>query len=146
MKILDKYIIKKFLTTYFFLILIVIPITIIFDYNENIDKMTQSGVTTSQIAEYYLNFAPYFANLYNALFLFIAVIFFTSKLADKSEIIAMKAAGMSFKRLLRPYMIAAAIIAALTFVLGAYVIPKGQVYAVNFKNKYIRKKKHHIGR
>jgi len=140
MKILDKYIIKKFLTTYFFLILIVIPITIIFDYNENIDKMTQSGVTTSQIAEYYLNFAPYFANLYNALFLFIAVIFFTSKLADKSEIIAMKAAGMSFKRLLRPYMIAAAIIAALTFVLGAYVIPKGQVYAVNFKNKYIRKK------
>jgi len=87
-----------------------------------------------------MNFIPYFSNLFSPLFVFISVIFFTSKLADNSEIIAMKSTGMSFRRLLRPYMITAALIAATSFLLGAYVIPRGNVARVNFENRYIKKK------
>ena len=138
---IDRYIIYKFLSTYIFLIAIIILIAIIFDFNEKIDKFTQSHASVEKIlVDYYLNFIPYFSNLFSPLFVFIAVIFFTSKLADNSEIIAMKSTGMSFRRLLRPYMISAMLIAATTFVLGAYVIPKGNVSRVNFTNKYIKKK------
>lgn len=138
---IDRYIIGKFLSTYVFLIAVIITIGVIFDYNENIDKLTQSNVSWQRIVfDYYANFIPYFANLFSPLFVFIAVILFTSKLAGNSEIIAMKAAGISFRRLLRPYLFSAALIAALTFVLGAYVIPKGNVARVNFQNQYIKKK------
>ncbi len=137
---LDRYIITKFITTYLFLIAIIIVIAVIFDFNENIDKLTQSHASQLKILQYYGNFVPYFANLFSPLFVFIAVIFFTSKLADKSEIIAMKSTGMSFRRLLRPYMFTACLIAASSFFLGAYVIPKSNVARVNFQNKYIKKK------
>lgn len=137
---LDHYIIVKFISTYIFLIAIIIVIAVIFDFNENIDKLTQSHAAVAKIAQYYMNFVPYFANLFSPLFVFIAVIFFTSKLADKSEIIAMKSTGMSFKRLLRPYMFTAALIAISSFLLGAYVIPKSNVARVNFQNRYIKKK------
>ena len=139
---IDRYIITKFLSTYAFLILIITLIFIIFDYNEKIDKFAQSNVGMERVFfDYYLNSVPYFCNLFSPLFVFIAVIFFTSKLADNSEIIAMKAAGMSFKRLLRPYMVSAALIALMSFLLGAYVIPKGNVARVYFENTYIKKKK-----
>lgn len=142
---IDRYIIGKFLSTYFFLILIIITIAIIFDYNEKIDKFTQSGVSfTNIIFDFYFNFIPYFVNLFSPLFVFISVIFFTSKLADKSEIIAMKAAGMSYKRLLRPYIFSAILIGVMTFVLGAYIIPKGNVARVDFENTYLKKKKSSI--
>lgn len=141
-KRIDRYIIGKFLSSYIFLIAIVILIAIIFDYNEKIDKFTQSHVSLDKIIfDYYLNFIPYFSNLFSPLFVFISVIFFTSKLAGNSEIIAMKSTGMSFRRLLRPYMMAAGIIAVTTFLLGAYVIPKGNVSRVDFDNTYIKKKK-----
>ena len=137
---LDRYIMLKFISTYIFLLAIIIIIAVIFDYNENIDKLTQSHASGIKIAQYYCNFVPYFLNLFSPLFVFIAVIFFTSKLADKSEIIAMKSTGMSFRRLLRPYMVTAALIASCTFLLGAYVIPKSNVERVNFRNKYIKKR------
>lgn len=137
---LDRYIMLKFISTYIFLLAIIIIIAVIFDYNENIDKLTQSHASGIKIAQYYCNFVPYFLNLFSPLFIFIAVIFFTSKLADKSEIIAMKSTGMSFRRLLRPYMVTAALIASCTFLLGAYVIPKSNVERVNFRNKYIKKR------
>ena len=99
---IDRYIIYKFLSTYIFLIAIIILIAIIFDFNEKIDKFTQSHASVEKIlVDYYLNFIPYFSNLFSPLFVFIAVIFFTSKLADNSEIIAMKSTGMSFRLLLR---------------------------------------------
>lgn len=140
-KRIDRYIIAKFLTTYVFLIAIVILIAIIFDYNEKIDKFTQSHVPLKKVVfDYYLNFIPYFTNLFSPLFVFIAVILFTTNLAGNSEIIAMKAAGMSFRRLLRPYMISAGIIAVTTFLLGAHVIPRGNVSRVNFENAYVKKK------
>lgn len=138
---IDWYIMKKFLSTYIFLIAIVILIAIIFDYNEKIDKFTQSHVPVRKIVfDYYLNFIPYFSNLFSPLFVFIAVILFTSNLASNSEIIAMKAAGMSFRRLLRPYMLSAFLIAVVTFLLGAYVIPVGNISRVNFENAYVKKK------
>ena len=117
---LDMYLIKKFLGTYFFSIALIISIAVVFDFNENIDKFTTNHAPWKGIIfEYYANFVPYFSNLFSPLFVFISVIFFTSKLAENSEIIAMMAAGMSFKRLMRPYMISAAIIAVMTFLLGA---------------------------
>lgn len=138
---IDRYIIYKFLSTYIFLITIIVVIAVIFDFNERIDKLTQSHASVEKIIfDYYVNFVPNFANLFTPLFVFIAVIFFTSKLADNSEIIAMKSTGMSFKRLLRPYMFSAALIALTSFLLGAFVIPQSNVARVNFENRYIKKK------
>lgn len=138
---LDRYIIWKFLSTYFFLLLIIIVIAVLFDYNEKIDKLSASHAPWRKIIfDYYVNFVPYFTNLFSPLFVFVAVIFFTTNLASNSEIIAMKSTGMSFRRLLRPYMLSAAFIAALTFYLGGYVIPKGNVARVNFENHYVKKK------
>lgn len=142
LKILDLYIIKKFLGTFFFTIVLVIAVSVMFDFNEKIDAFIRNSAPTDKIIfDYYLNFIPYFINLFSPLFVFIAVIFFTSKLADNSEVIAMLSCGMSFKRLMRPYMISAAIIAGLTFVLNSYVIPPGNVKMNEFKNTYVRNKK-----
>lgn len=139
---IDMYIIKKFLGTYFFSIALIMAIATIFDFNERIDKFTSSHATWHEIIfDYYLNFIPYLANLFSALFVFISVIFFTTKLADNSEIIAMRSTGMGFNRLLRPYMVSAGVIAVLTFVLGAFVIPHGNVERLNFDQQYIHKKK-----
>lgn len=138
---LDAYIIRQFLSTYVFLIFIILSIAIVFDYNEHIDKFARANLTFPRIfMEYYIYFVPYYMNLFSPLFVFVAVIFFTTKLAGNSEIIAMKAAGVSFRRLLRPYMVSAALIAGLSFYLGAYVIPKGNIARVNFENKYTKKK------
>jgi lipopolysaccharide export system permease protein len=134
---IDGYIIGKFIGTYFYSIILIISISIVFDINENLAKFTTNNAPLRAIVfDYYANFVPYFANLVSPLFVFIAVIFFTSKLAGNSEVIAMLASGMSFKRLLRPYMISAAIIAGLNFYLGAYVIPKGNVIRQNFESLY----------
>ena len=141
-KLLDWYIIKKFLGTYVFAIALIISIAVVFDFNEKMDKFLENNAPWNAVVfDYYLNFIPYFANLFSPLFVFIAVIFFTSKLAENSEIIAMFAAGMSFKRMLRPYMISAGIIAIATFMLGSYVIPKGSATRLDFEDKYVKPKK-----
>jgi lipopolysaccharide export system permease protein len=142
LKRLDTYIIRKFIGTYVYSIALIISISIVFDINENLAKFTTNHAPLRAIVfDYYANFVPYFANLFSPLFVFIAVIFFTSKLAGNSEIIAMLACGMSFKRLLRPYLISAAIIAAVNFYLGAYIIPKGNVVRHNFESLYKNNKK-----
>ena len=139
---IDWYIIKKFLGTYFFSIALIISIAVVFDVNEWIDNFINNKAPVKAIIfDYYANFVPYFSNLFSPLFVFISVIFFTSKLAENSEIIAMMSTGLSFKRLLRPYMISAAIIAIMTYGMGAYVIPKGNVTRLNFEDKYKKKKK-----
>ena len=141
-KILDWYIIRKFIGTYFDTIALIISISIVFDVNENLAKFSQYHAPLKAIVfDYYMNFVPYFANLFSPLFVFIAVIFFTSKLAGNSEIISMLAAGVSFKRLMRPYMISAALISVMTFFLGAYVIPKGTIVRQNFETMYKNKKR-----
>lgn len=141
-KILDWYIIKKFIGTYIYSIALIISISIVFDINENLAKFTQYHAPMEAIVfDYYANFVPYFANLFSPLFVFIAVIFFTSKLAGNSEIIAMLASGISFRRLLRPYMFSCVLISALSFYLSAYVIPHGTVIRQNFETIYKNKKK-----
>lgn len=142
LSILDKYIIKKFLGTYIFSIILIISISVVFDLNEQSDKFIRNEAPVHAIIfQYYMNFIPYYANLFSALFVFIAVIFFTSKLADNSEIIAMLSTGMSFKRLMKPYMVSAGIIAVSSFILTAFVIPPANVIRIDFQNKYIKNKK-----
>lgn len=141
-KRLDTYIIRKFIGTYIYSIILIISISIVFDINENLAKFTTNHAPLKAIVfDYYANFVPYFANLFSPLFVFIAVIFFTSKLAGNSEIIAMLACGTGFRRLLRPYLISAALIAALNFYLGSYIIPQGTVIRQNFESLYKNNKK-----
>ena len=134
--ILDKYIIKNFLGTYIFSIILIISIAVVFDFNEQLDKFLRNDAPLKAIIfSYYLNFIPYYINLFSALFVFISVIFFTSKLADNSEIIAMLASGMSFKRLMKPYMISAGIIAVGSFILSSFIIPPANETRIKFQNK-----------
>lgn len=138
-KILDRYIIKKFLGTYVFSIMLLLAIVVMFDVNEKLDSFLEAPLRET-LFDYFLNFLPYFANQFSPLFTFIAVIFFTSKLAGNSEIIAMLASGMSFNRLLRPYMVSAAVIAASSLLLSAYVIPPANVKRIDYQNKYVKNK------
>lgn len=139
---IDWYIIRKFLGTYVFAIALIISIAVVFDVNEKMDKfMNNEAPLKAIIFSYYMNFIPYFANLFSPLFVFISVIFFTSKMAENSEIIAMFSTGISFKRLMRPYIISAAVISLFTYGLGSYIIPKGNVTRLKFEDKYIKKKK-----
>ena len=140
MKILDWYIIRKFLGTYVFAIFLILSITVMFDINEKLDAFLKAPLKAT-IFDYFLNFLPYFANQFSPLFTFIAVIFFTSKLADNSEIIAMLSTGMSYRRLLRPYLISATVIAAITFVLSAYIIPPANVKRIDYTNEYVKNKR-----
>ncbi len=139
---LDRYIIGKFIGTYFFAILLIISIAIVFDVNENLSKFTEYHAPMKAIVfDYYANFVPYFANLFSPLFVFIAVIFFTSKMAGNSEIIAIMAAGVSFKRLMRPYMLSCVLISIMSYYLSSYVIPHGTVIRQNFESLYKNNKK-----
>lgn len=139
-KILDRYIIGKFLGTYVFAIALILAITIMFDINEKLDAFLKAPLKAT-VFDYFVNFLPYFANQFSPLFTFIAVIFFTSKLADNSEIIAMLSTGMSFRRLLRPYLIGATVIAAATYVLSAYIIPPANVKRINYTNTYVKNRR-----
>lgn len=142
LKRIDYYIIKKFIGTYVFAIGLIIAISVVFDINEKIDRFLDPNVPLKAIVfDYYLNFIPYFVNLFSPLFTFIAVIFFTSKMADNSEIIAILASGMSFRRLMVPYMISAFLIASSTFCLNSYIIPPANVKRLNFQHTYINNKK-----
>jgi lipopolysaccharide export system permease protein len=140
LKRIDRYIIKQFLGTYVFAIALIISVSVVFDINEKIDKFLNPNVPLKAIVGYYLDFIPYFASLFSPLFTFIAVIFFTSRLADRSEIIAMLSGGMSFRRLMVPYFISAAVIASITFALNAYVIPPANQSRIQFQNTYIKNK------
>ena len=139
-KMFDRYIIRKFLGTYVFAILLLLAIVVMFDINEKLDAMLEAPLKET-IFDYFVNFLPYFANQFSPLFTFIAVIFFTSKLADNSEIIAMLSSGISFKRLVVPYLVSASIIAAFSFVLAAYVIPPANIERIEYTNKWVKNKK-----
>lgn len=139
LKILDLYILRKFLGTYLMATLLFLAVIAMFDVTEKLDAFLTAPFKET-IFDYFMSFLPYFANQLSPLFVFISVIFFTTKLADNSEIIAMLSSGVSYKRLLRPYMIGAAVIAALTFALSNYIIPPTNVARINYTNKYVRNK------
>jgi lipopolysaccharide export system permease protein len=121
---IDYYIIKKFLGTFFYAISLLIMIVIIFDLSENIDEfISKQAPLNAIIFDYYLNFIPYFINLFSYLFTFISVIYFTSHMASNSEIIAILSSGISYNRMLRPYFISAILLALLSFYLANFLIP-----------------------
>jgi lipopolysaccharide export system permease protein len=136
-KLIDSYIIKKFLGTFFFCLLLILTIAVVFDFAEKIDNfMEKQAPVKAIILDYYLNFIPYFAMLFAPLFVFISVIFFTSKMAVSTEIIAILNSGMSFRRMMWPYFLSAFIIATFTFVLTNFVIPKSNLIRMDFEDKY----------
>jgi lipopolysaccharide export system permease protein len=140
LKCLDIYIIKKFLGTFFYCMILVMAIVIVFDFNEKLDKFIQyEAPAKAIILHYYLNFIPYFGVKFSPLFIFISVIYFTSKMASDTEIIAILASGVSFKRFIRPYMIAATFLAILIFLLNSYWIPVANKTRLAFEDQYVKK-------
>ncbi len=140
-KILDRYILKKFLSTYFFAIAMIIVIVVLFDYVEKIDDFTELHAPFSKVIfDYYFNFVPFFINQFSGLFTFIACIFFTSKMAYQTEIVAMLSGGMSFRRLMWPYFLGALIIGSLSLTLNLWLIPISQKKIVTFESKYIKRR------
>ncbi len=145
--ILDIYIIKKFLGTFFYAITLLMLIVIVFDISEKLDDFIENNAPFRDVLfKYYFNFIPYFALLFSPLFTFISVIFFTSKLAYDSEIIAMFSSGLRFRRLLFPYFISALTIAGFTFVSGNYIIPPANKKRTDFENAYINKRPRSVNR
>src|SRR6056297_1206999 len=131
---IDRYIIKKFIGTYFFAIGLIILIVIVFNISQKIDDFIEQEAPLNEIIfSYYLNFIPYFVNMFSALFTFIAVIFFTSKMAGHSEIIAILSSGVSYSRFARPYMISALILALFSFVLINWIIPPANQKRIEFE-------------
>ena len=138
--ILDKYIIRKFIGTYLSALLVIIGIVIIFDISEKIDNFVQNQAPLDEIIfMYYANFIPYFINMFSPLFVFITVIFFTSKLAANSEIIAILSGGISFNRLLYPYILSAVFITIFSLLLNLFIIPPANKGRLAFENKYVKK-------
>ena len=138
-KILDKYIVKKFLGTFFFTIMIGVSIVVIFDLSEKIDKFVEKNVPVHEIIfDYFAGFIPWIVNSFSPLIVFISAIFFTSKLAQNSEIVAMLSGGISFRRIMAPYMFSAAVICILSLILGLYIIPPANQKRLDFENKYIK--------
>lgn len=138
-KILDRYIIKKFLGTFFFTLCMIMVIVVVFDYSEKVDNFLENNTPVKAlIFDYYLNFIPYFATLFAPLFVFVSVIFFTSKLAAHTEIIAILSSGVSFKRLLYPYIMASFFIFLLIFCLMNFIIPKANNDRMLFEDRYYK--------
>lgn len=138
LKKLDWYIIRKFITTFFMALLLIILIVIIFDISEKIDDFVSNEVPLKSIVfDYYANFIPYFMNMFSPMFVFITVIFFTSRMAANSEIIAILSCGVSFKRFMRPYMVSAAIIALFSLALNLWIIPNANKPRMEFETAYV---------
>lgn len=140
LKILDIYVIRKFLSTFLLSIVLILSIVVIFDLSEKIDDFLESGAGLKAILfDYYLNFIPYFGVLFSSLFAFIAVIYFTSRMAYNTEIIAILSSGMSFRRFLLPYLISAIFIAGVSFYLSDQVIPRANKVKLDFEERYVKK-------
>lgn len=138
-RLLDLYIIKKFIFTFFIALILIIGIVIIFDISEKIDDFVSNEAPLKAIIlDYYLNFIPYFMNMFSPLFVFITVIFFTSKMAANSEIVAILSCGISFHRMMVPYIVSAAFIALFSLSLNLFVIPQSNATRVEFESKYIK--------
>lgn len=138
LKILDKYILRRFIGTFFFSISLMLCIFIVFDISEKLPEFVANKVPVNEIIfDHYLNFIPYYGNLFSPLFTFIAVILFTSKMAYKTEFVAILSSGTSFKRILRPYMIGAALITVMSLILNHFIIPKSNRIRIGFEDKYI---------
>ena len=140
MKALDKYILKKFLTSFLFVVFIVVLIIVVIDVTEKINNFTDDEVPTARILEYYMNFVPWIANLISPITVFIATVFVTANMASHSEIIAILASGVSFRRMLVPYFAGAIIIAIVSFYFNGWVIPDANKSRRSFEIEFIEAK------
>ncbi len=136
--IIDKYLLKKYLSTFVVMLLLFVPIGIVIDVSEKVNKMIENKVPFAQIASYYLDFTIYFANLLFPIFLFLSVIWFTSKLANNTEVIAILSSGISFTRFLRPYLIGATLVSITALLAGFFIVPKANDGFNNFRYTYLR--------
>ncbi len=135
---LDRYILQQFLGTFFFTIGLIICVTIVFDLSEKIDNFIEHELSVwTIVSEYYIFFIPYFANLFSPLFIFVAVILFTSRMAYRSEIVAILSSGVSFYRMMVPYLLGSTILAVLSLYLNHFIIPKANEHRILFENTYI---------
>ena len=138
-KKLDYYIFRKFIMTFLIALVLIIGIVIIFDISEKIDDFVSKEAPLRAIVfDYYVNFVPYFMNMFSPLFVFITVIFFTSRMAANSEIIAILSCGVTYHRMMRPYLFTALLIALMSLALGNFVIPKSNQERLKFEQKYIK--------
>jgi len=140
MKLIDFYIIKRYLGTFSVMLLLFIPIGVMVDVAEKVDKFKEKEVPLVDILEYYVDFTWYFANLLFPIFLFLSVIWFTSKLANNTEVIAILSSGISFFRYLRPFLLGATMIAVFAFFAGMYIVPKSNQGFNDFRYEYLVKK------
>ena len=139
MKLIDKYIFSKFLQTFFFVVVIINLIICVIDYTEKVNVFLNKKVSYAEIfGDYYLNFVPYLTNMLSPITVFIATVFITARLSARTEIIAILACGVSFRRLLMPYVGGAAILAVLTFFLTGWIIPNANKTRVAFDIKYFK--------
>ena len=146
-KKIDAYIVSKFITTFFIALLLIIGIVIIFDISEKIDNFVAKEAPLKAIVfDYYLNFIPYFMNMFSPLFVFITVIFFTSKMAADSEIIAILSCGISFHRMMVPYIFSATLIAIFSLCLNLFIIPDANKTRLEFENQYVKTRFKSVGR
>ena len=135
---LDRYILLKYLKTFLLAMALIIVIVITFDVSEKLDDFLSGNAPLGEIIyKYYLNFIPGFVNLYSPLFIFISVIFFTSKMAGNTEIIAILGSGISYRRMLRPYLYGSVIVAIVVLLFGNFLIPVNNRYLTEFENQYI---------
>ncbi len=141
LSIIDRYIIRKYLGTFVFTMAIFTVVMVIFDVSERLDDFLEHKAPLSKIIfEYYAGFIPFYLNFLSPLINFIAVIFFTAKMADQTEIVPILSGGMSFNRFLRPYMISAGLIFLVTFAFNLYIIPKTNKLKIGFENVYVKPK------
>ncbi|QCR23269.1 LptF/LptG family permease [Pontibacter sp. SGAir0037] len=139
MKLLDKYILKKFLTTFVFVVLILVSVICVIDFTEKNDDFIKNNVPYNEIIfDYYINLIPYYANILSPITVFIATVFVTAKLASHTEIVAILSSGVSFRRMLVPYVIGASIIGAAIFGLIGWIIPNANKESVAFQVKYTK--------
>ena len=144
---IDAYIVSKFITTFFVALILIIGIVIIFDISEKIDNfVAKEAPLKAVVFDYYLNFIPYFMNMFSPLFVFITVIFFTSKMAADSEIIAILSCGISFHRVMVPYLVSASLIALLSLCLNLFIIPDANKTRLEFENQYVKTRFKSVGR
>ena len=136
---LDRYILAKYIKTFLLALALIIVIIITFDVSEKLDRLISHHATFWQVVfDYYGNFIPGFVNLYSPLFIFISVLFFTSKMAGNTEVIAILGSGISYRRMLRPYLYGSSIVALVVLVLGNFVLPISNRHLMEFEDKYIK--------
>src|SRR5688572_8151276 len=138
MKLIDKYILKRFLSTFFFVVLILLAVITVIDLTEKMDKLAKADVTGLQIARYYLDFIPWVGSFITPITIFIATVYVCAQMAGRTEIIAILSSGVSFRRMLVPYFIGAAVVAAVSFVLNGWIIPNSNKRRLAFEVQYLK--------